>query len=70
MKLTIQTRDELLLKYFDDWLEAYTSNDKKLMYQVQLNTKTFHNQKCTCATKAVMDKLKAYYISKGMYISN
>jgi len=69
MKLTIQTRDELLAKYYDDWLKAYTSKDKKLMYEVQLHTKAYHNQKCSCATKAVMDKLKTYYISVGLYAS-
>ena len=69
MKLTIQTRDELLKKYYDDWLEAYTTKDKNLMYKVQLNTKAFHNQKCSCATKAVMSKLKDYYIREGLYAS-
>ena len=67
MALTIEQRDELLKDNFEDWLKAYTSKDKKLMYKVQLATVAFHKQKCNCTTNAVMNKLKAYYKSKGLY---
>lgn len=67
MKLTIQTRDELLLNHFEEWKKAFETKDKKLMYTVQLLTVKFHNQKCECATNAVMNKLKAYYKKMGMY---
>ena len=67
MKLTIQTRDILLAEHFEDWKLAYTTKDKKLMYTVQLRTVKFHNQKCGCATAAVMNKLKTYYIKMDMY---
>jgi len=69
MKLTIETRDKLLKDNFDDWLLAYTSNDKKLMYKVQISTVAYHKQKCNCTTKAVMNKLKAYYIKEGLLIN-
>ena len=69
MKLTIETRDKLLKDNFDLWLKAYTTNDKKLMYKVQLSTVKFHNQKCNCATNAVMNKLKLYYIKEGLFLN-
>ena len=69
MKLTKETRDELLKEHFEEWLQAYKTNDKKLMYAVQLKTKAIHNQKCTCVTNAVMNKLKSFYIKMGLFVS-
>ena len=67
MKLTIETRDKLLYDNFDLFKRAYSTNDKKLKREVQLSTLPFHNQKCNCTNNAVMNKLKAYYISEGLY---
>lgn len=67
MRFTATERDELLEEHFDDWLKAYTTKERKLRYKVQILTVKFHNQRCECANKAVMNKLKAYYIMMGLY---
>ena len=67
MRLTIESRDKLLKENFEEWRKAYSSNDKKLMYKVQMKTVKFHNQKCNCTTKAVMNKLKTMYTKMGLY---
>ncbi len=66
-KLTIETRDQILKDNFDDWLKAYTTNDKKLIHKVQHNTVKIHSQKCSCVSKAVMNKLKTMYINLGLF---
>ena len=66
MKLTAELRDSILKENFDEWLKAYTSKDKKLMHTVQLKTVKIHGQRCNCVTKAVMDRLKSFYIKMGL----
>ena len=67
MKLTAELRDEILREHFEEWLKAYTSKDKKLMYTVQLKTVNIHGQRCNCTTKAVMNKLKTMYTNIGLF---
>ena len=67
MRFTAEQRDKLLKDNYVGWLLAYQTQDAKLMHTIQLLTKAYHNQKCTCATKAVMNKLKTYYIKSGLY---
>jgi len=68
MKLTIQTRDKLLADNFEDWKRAMTNQDKKLMLEVHIKTKAYHRQSCGgCTLKPVMNKLKRYYIDKGLF---
>ena len=70
MKLTIETRDKLLKDNFEDWKKAYTTKDNKLSMEVHRRTKAYHGQGCgNCTLKPVMEKLKRYYISVGLFVN-
>ena len=69
MKLTAELRDSILKEHFEEWHKAMTTNDRKLMYTVQLKTVKIHGQKCNCVTKAVMNKLKTMYTNLGLFVN-
>lgn len=58
-------------QHYEQWLEAYQTQDKEKMREVQVLTSQWHKQKCGCAMNGVINVylLKAY-TKMGLYLQD